>query len=61
PVVVRPVTIGAAEWCSRKSGSDKRVELLAAFYAEQVRTGNGRDTAANFDNRYAAFVSRPVA
>jgi hypothetical protein len=61
PVAQRPALVGVAEWCARRSGTDSRVELLAAFHAEQQGLGKLRDTSANFDQAFAAFESRPVS
>lgn len=48
------------EFCLRKSRSDKRVELIGGFYADEKREGKGKDSEANFASRFEAFVNKPV-
>lgn len=48
------------EWCRSESQTDRRVELLAAFFADERANGVVKDTAANFKARYADFATRPA-
>jgi len=48
------------EFCILLSGSDRRVEMIAAFnYSEQL-SGRIKDTASAFRTRYNAFANKPV-
>lgn len=48
------------EFCSGLSGSDKRVELIAGFYADARATGPAKAPAATYQAAFAAFVTRPA-
>jgi hypothetical protein len=48
------------EYVQRLSGTDPRVELVNAFYADEHRTGQIKDSTENFEARYAAFQVRPA-
>lgn len=48
------------EWCMRQSESDRRVELIGAFYNEQSALGAGPAPAAEFDLRFGRFAGRAV-
>lgn len=52
--------IGIAEWCASTSQTDKRVELLGAFHAQETKLGRGRDTATAYAARLAAFSRQPA-
>lgn len=48
------------EFCTRKSATDKRVELLAGFYSDERREGRVKDSEAAFEARYVKFANRPA-
>lgn len=48
------------EFCTRTSSTDRRVELLAGFRADEVRNGRIKDSEANFASRFLAFAARPA-
>lgn len=48
------------EFCQRKSVGDHRVELLGAFYADEVRAERVKDSEQNYESRYAAFAKNPA-
>ena len=52
-----PLTLD--EFCSRKSATDQRVEMIAGFHFSEVRAGKTQDTEAAFTARYNAFCTRP--
>ena len=59
--VQEPVeNISLDEFCTRISGTDKRVELIGAFF--KMETAAGRTTAveSEFTARLAAFATKPV-
>ncbi|HET7675838.1 MAG TPA: hypothetical protein VFL54_09980 [Gammaproteobacteria bacterium] len=53
-----PLTLD--EFCQRLSARDKRVELIGAFHAREVKARHIKDTEANFRQRYEDFVRAPV-
>ena len=48
------------EYCTRLSVNDKRVELIGAFEYVERNAGRLKDTETNYNNRFAAFVSKPA-
>ena len=48
------------EFCQRLSVTDRRVELIGAFYSEETRAGRVKDTESNFSARFNKFVSQPA-
>lgn len=53
-----PVTID--EFCRRLSRSDRRVELIGAFHADEKRHARVKDMEANYRSRFDIFAKRPV-
>lgn len=53
-----PLTL--EEFCTRLSGSDRRVELIGAFHAMERKAGRVKDTEDNFRSRFDAFAKKPV-
>ena len=49
------------EFCAAVSMSDRRVELVAGFYADERRSGRAHDTRTAWQARFAAFQRRPVS
>ena len=50
-----PLTL--EEFCAQRSQADRRVELLGAFYAAELRAGHLKDTATAYANRLVSFAS----
>lgn len=48
------------EFCRDLSRTDRRIELLSAFCAEEDREGRVKDVPSAFASRLAAFAVRPV-
>jgi hypothetical protein len=48
------------EFCQQESTTANQVEMLAAFYADEVRQKHLSATQAVFAKRLAQFRSRPV-
>jgi hypothetical protein len=48
------------EFCQRLSTTDKRVELIGAFYHVEKAAKRGNDTSGNFTARFQAFVNQPA-
>lgn len=48
------------EFCARKSTTDRRVELIGAFHAQEVAAGRIKARAAAFEARFVAFEQMPV-
>lgn len=48
------------EWCANTSATDRRVELLGAFFTLETRDGRVKADPDVFAARYAKFVNRPV-
>lgn len=48
------------EFCTRLSQTDRRVELIGAFCAAEIKSGRRKDRDANFRSRFAAFTKQPA-
>lgn len=53
-----PLTL--EEFCTRLSATDKRVELIGAFFHDETQAGKVKDTHAAFTSRFTAFATKPV-
>ena len=49
------------EFCAHVSMTDRRVELIAGFHADEKRAQHARATRAEWQRRFAAFQRRPVS
>lgn len=49
-----------AEYCARKSKTDRRVELLGAFHHVEKQAGRIKDSESAYDRRYADFAIQPA-
>lgn len=58
--VVEPITVSLNEFCTRLSETVNRPELIGAFAATERAAGNSRGTVADFEQRYTAFINKPV-
>jgi hypothetical protein len=52
--------IAIAEFCSRLSESDRRVELISAFYNYERSGGLNNDTFDNYSARFKSFINQPA-
>lgn len=63
-VAAEPVSAGEpltlTEFCTRLSATERRVELIGAFEADERRAGRLKDTAEQFGERFQAFITKPV-
>lgn len=48
------------EYCARRSKTDRRVELLGAFHADEVANKRQKDFESAFDSRLQVFATKPV-
>lgn len=48
------------QFCARLSETEKRYALIAGFHAVEVKAGRLRDTQAEYDQRFAAFIKKPA-
>lgn len=58
--VEAPAVISLTEFCIRLSETEKRVELIGGFEADERRNGRRNDSAEAFAVRFSEFVSRPA-
>jgi len=49
-----------AEFCSRLSSTDSRVELIGGFEHSERLAGRMKDTESEYAARYAAFLLQPA-
>lgn len=49
-----------AEFCTRLSINDKRVELIAGFEYSEKKAGREKGAEQDFATRFAAFQRQPV-
>ncbi len=48
------------EFCTRLSMTDKRVELIGGYHADEKKEGNVKDSEENFKKRFELFIKRPA-
>ncbi|SDY39224.1 hypothetical protein [Nitrosomonas sp. Nm58] len=48
------------EFCTRLSGTDKRVEMIGAFNHVEKKAGRVKDTEESFRSRFDAFINQPA-
>lgn len=53
-------SIPLTEFCTRRSATDNRVELIGGFYTTEKLAGRLRDTETNYTARLEAFAKQPV-
>jgi hypothetical protein len=58
--VSAPSAITLSQFGVELSRADKRVELVNAFIFSQKQAGFVKDTKANYQARFAAFVNHPA-
>jgi hypothetical protein len=51
---------GLTEYCQARSATDRRPELLAAFFAHETKHGRTKALSAEFDERFEAFGRQPA-
>lgn len=54
-----PLTLD--EFCTRRSASDSRVELIGGFHFDERSKGNVKDTEENFAARLDAYSRRTIS
>lgn len=59
PVANAP-TLTLTEFCRRTSETDRRTELLAAFFSDESRAGRLKDTAEAYAARLQEFLNKPA-
>lgn len=52
--------LGISEFCASLSKEDRRVEMIGAFYAQEVRAGRPKDVRSAYADRYNAFINAPA-
>lgn len=60
PTDVAEPELALHEWCANVSQTDRRVELLGAFFTIESREGRVKAPPAVFADRYAEFANRPL-
>lgn len=53
-----PLTL--AEFCTRLSATDRRVEMIGAFEASEKAAGRTSDLEASFASRFVQFCGKPA-
>lgn len=53
-----PLTL--TEVCERMSSTDKRVEMIGAFYSSEKAAGRLKDLESAYRTRFAAFCNAPA-
>lgn len=48
------------EFCSRLSQTDRRVELIGGFHADELAAGRVKDTEEAFAVRFIKFINQPA-
>jgi hypothetical protein len=48
------------EFCARLSGTDRRVELIGAFFKGEQAAGSNKDAEAAYSARFVAFCNQPA-
>jgi len=54
------IALSLAEFCTRLSGTDKRVEMIGAFHADEQRAGRIKDVESAYLARFAEFINQPA-
>lgn len=54
------IALPVREFCARLSETDRRVELVSAFYATELAAGRTTDTEQNYSNRFNTFINQPA-
>lgn len=52
--------VALREWCASTSQTDRRVEMLNAFFNIETRAGRVKATPDVFAARYTEFANRPL-
>lgn len=55
-----PPEVTLEEFCARRSSTDKRVELIGAFHADEIRQQHFKDAESEYVSRLEAFATKPV-
>lgn len=60
PASIAEFPLSLDEFCTRLSGSDRRVEMIGAFFSVEKSAGRTKDTETAYRTRYAAFCNAPA-
>ncbi len=60
PQTVTEFAQNADEFCASLSVSDRRVEMISAFHAMELKAGRARDLPSAYAARYQAFLTQPA-
>ena len=60
PAVSAEFDLTLQEFCTRLSGTDKRVELIGGFEHSERVAGRAKDTETAYRSRFVAFANRPA-
>lgn len=56
----RDFQLSLEEFCTSESRTDRRVELLGAFFAAEQKAGRVKDTPTAYRERLRAFATQPA-
>jgi hypothetical protein len=51
---------GIEEFCANLSATDRRIEMIGAFYRVEMAAGRTRALPSEFKVRYSAFLTQPA-
>jgi hypothetical protein len=60
PQVVSEFVQGIEEFCANLSATDRRIEMIGAFYRVESAAGRTRALPSEFKDRYSAFLIQPA-
>lgn len=60
PQVVTEFVQGIEEFCATLSATDRRIEMIGAFYRVEMAAGRTRALPSEFKDRYSAFLIQPA-
>jgi hypothetical protein len=60
PETVTEFAQGIEEFCANLSATDRRIEMIGAFYRVEMAAGRTRALPSEFKDRYSAFLTQPA-
>lgn len=60
PAVDTDFHLTLEEFCARLSSTDRRVELIGAFFKTEQSAGRGKASESEFSARFVAFCNQPA-
>lgn len=60
PQTVSEFVQGIEEFCATLSATDRRIEMIGAFYRVECAAGRMRALPSVFKDRYTAFLTQPA-